>query len=55
MTQNFQKGKDAPNATGPGFRTSSSFRGNMFGRNNIRPQNGGAKFNPGQFKTQHKG
>lgn len=51
---NFQKGKSEPNATGPGFRTPSFIRGNQFGKS-LRPSNQGAKFNPGTFKTQHKG
>lgn len=54
MAKKFEKGKAEPNATGPGFRTASFFRGNQFGKN-VRPQSGGAKFNPGTFKTQHKG
>ncbi len=53
MAKSFSKSKSEPNAPGPGFRTPSFFRGNQFGKN-IRP-GGGPKFNPGTFKTQHKG
>lgn len=36
-----------------GFKAPTFFRGNQFGKN-IRPGNA-SKFNPGTFKTQHKG
>jgi hypothetical protein len=41
-----------PNATGPKYRTSKSFRGKNFADKKHNTQ---IKFNPGQFKTQHKG
>jgi len=34
-----------------GYRTSAFFKGSKFGGKS----NQGAKFNPSQFKTQHKG
>jgi hypothetical protein len=44
--------KDDPNASGPGFRTSNSFRGKF----NVGKKGGfQAKFNPASFKVQHKG
>jgi len=62
MSVKFVKGKSAPNATGPGFRTSDHFRGSKFsgggsrfGKGNMNAKPPQVKFNPAQFKTQHKG
>lgn len=49
----FEKGKTEPNAAAPAFQGRPNFfRGNKFGggKNMNQP-----KFNPGTFKTQHKG
>jgi hypothetical protein len=61
MAKKFIKSKSTPNATGPGFRTSDHFKGSIFSGggskfsgNRQQPKNVKA-FNPGQFKTQHKG
>ena len=60
--KSYIKSKSAPNAAGPGFRTSDHFRGSKFsgggskfsgGNVNSKPPQ--IKFNPAQFKTQHKG
>ena len=49
----YQKGKDTKNAPGPGFRTPSFIKGKIYaGKKPTQPQ---IKFNPAQFKTQHKG
>ena len=53
----FQKSKSSqakgPNATGPKYRTPSSFKANFVGgKKPITPQ---VKFNPSLFKIQHKG
>jgi hypothetical protein len=58
--KNYSKSKDKPNQPGPGFRTASSFRGSIFSGGGSKfsgnkPQNIKVKFNPAQFKTQHKG
>ena len=55
--KSFQKSKSTaikgPNAAGPKYRTPSTFKANIFaGKKPITPQ---VKFNPGQFKIQHKG
>jgi hypothetical protein len=62
MPKNYQKKKSpesGPNATGPSYRTPSSFRGNSFSDNKFnapgKANTVGMKFNPAQFKTQHKG
>lgn len=58
--KNYQKKKDAKNQPGPGFNTPSIFKANksIFGGVNTsqmgKPKNT-LKFNPAQFKTQHKG
>ena len=56
----FIKSKSAPNATGPGYRTSDHFKGSVFGGGGSKFSGGNiskpnVKFNPAQFKTQHKG
>ncbi len=52
MTQNNSFNKTKPAST-LGFRTPSFFRASKFGgKQNLGTQ---AKFNPTQFKTQHKG
>jgi hypothetical protein len=47
--KSYIKSKSAPAL---GFRTPDFFRGSKFGGKGGKPQ---AKFNPSQFKTQHKG
>jgi hypothetical protein len=54
MVKSFIKSKSEPNQLGPGFRTPSMFRGSMFSKSNQVP-NVVPKFNPSQFRTQHKG
>ena len=52
------KSKSTPNATGPGFRTSDHFKGSIFSGGGGKFEKGSvnqAKFNPSQFRTQHKG
>lgn len=56
----FIKSKSEPNATGPGYRTSDHFKGSVFSgegskfsESKFKKPN--VKFNPSQFKTQHKG
>jgi hypothetical protein len=49
--QSFIKKKAGKNAAGPGFRTSDHFKGRVFGKNFGKV----LKFNPSQFRTQHKG
>lgn len=56
----FIKSKSAPNAAGPGYRTSDHFKGSVFSGGGSkfsqnRFQTPTVKFNPAQFKTQHKG
>jgi hypothetical protein len=62
MTKKYSKSKTGPNQAGPKYRTPDHFKGSVFsagskfsgddkGKKNI-PQ---VKFNPAQFKTQHKG
>ena len=41
-----------PNAAGPKYRTPDYFKGGKFGGKKVAPQ---LKFNPAQFKVQHKG
>ena len=60
--KSYIKSKSAPNATGPGFRTSDHFKGSIFsgggsrfGKGNANSKPPQVKFNPAQFKTQHKG
>ena len=44
-----------PNASGPKYRTSDHFKGSVFssGKSSNSPPR--VKFNPAQFKVQHKG
>jgi len=44
----YVKKKVGPNAMGPGFRTADHFKARTFGAP-------AQKFNPAQFKVQHKG
>lgn len=61
--KSYQKGKSGTNQAGPGFRTADHFKGSIFsgggskfsGGAGSRPNTPQAKFNPAQFKTQHKG
>lgn len=60
MAQKFIKAKSQPNATGPGYRTSDHFKGSVFAGGGSKFSGGNfnkpnVKFNPAQFKTQHKG
>lgn len=50
--QSYIKKKDKPEAV-IGFRTSQFYRGQMFKPGGIKPGKSG--FNPGSFRTQHKG
>lgn len=51
--KSYIKGKAGTNQAGPGYRTPDHFRGSRFsGGKTASPQ---LKFNPAQFKTQHKG
>ncbi len=52
------KSKANPNAVGPGYRTPDHFKGSIFsGTKSIfsKRQTYSPKFNPSQFRTQHKG
>jgi len=55
--KNYQKSKEksikGPNAQGPKYRTPGSFQANRIAGNKTPTVS--FKFNPGQFKTQHKG
>lgn len=60
MAQKFIKSKSHPNTTGPGYRTSDHFKGSIFSGGGSKFSGGKlsvprVKFNPAQFKTQHKG
>jgi len=55
MAKTFIKSKSQPNATGPGFRTPDHFKGSIFSGGKSRFSSPQPKFNPAQFKTQHKG
>lgn len=63
MTKTFNKSKAGKNAAGPKYRTPDHFKGSKFsdgGGSNFGSQgkvhqSNQAGFNPGQFKTQHKG
>ena len=59
MAQKYIKSKSAPNAAGPGFRTSDHFKGSVFSGGGSKfsgsKQAPKVRFNPAQFKTQHKG
>ena len=48
----YQKAKDKANSPGPKYRTPDHFKGSQFGG---KKPNNQVKFNPSQFKTQHKG
>jgi hypothetical protein len=59
MPKTYIKSKSGPNSAGPGFRTPDHFKGatqasSKFsgGKAALGPN---LKFNPAQFKTQHKG
>ncbi|OGM13669.1 hypothetical protein A3A76_02770 [Candidatus Woesebacteria bacterium RIFCSPLOWO2_01_FULL_39_23] len=58
----FIKSKSAPNAAGPKYRTPSHFKGSLprrqagiFSGGKINSKMNASKFNPSQFRTQHKG
>lgn len=55
--KSYQKAKSGKNQTGPGFRTHDFFKKSRFEGKNMTGSAANAKagFNPGQFKTQHKG
>jgi len=60
MAKKYIKGKSQPNAAGPGYRTSDHFKGSVFSAGGSKfsgnkINNPTPKFNPAQFKTQHKG
>jgi len=52
MPKSFIKKKNEPNQPGPGFRSQSMFRASIFSK---QPLNNLPKFNPSQFRIQHKG
>lgn len=53
--KHFIKSKSKPNAAGPGFRTPDHFKGSVFSGGQSKAATPLLKFNPAQFKTQHKG
>jgi hypothetical protein len=53
--KSFIKGKSGKNQSGPGFRTSDHFKGGVFSGGKSKFSTPQMKFNPAQFKTQHKG
>lgn len=55
MTKSFIKGKEGKNQTGPAFRTADHFKGSIFSGGKSKFSAPNTKFNPSQFKTQHKG
>ena len=55
MPKEYIKSKSLPNQTGPGFRTSDHFKGSVFSGGKSRISSRIPKFNPSQFRTQHKG
>jgi len=62
MTKSYIKSKSEPNAVGPKFNTPDHFKGSIFSGGGSKFSGGGGKmgmnqpkFNPGQFRTQHKG
>ena len=61
MAKTFIKSKAKPNAAGPGFRTPDHFKASLHAQASIlsggqsKPATPILKFNPAQFKTQHKG
>lgn len=50
--KSYQKSKNQPGALGPGYRTPDFIKQSKFAKS---PSQNRAKFNPAQFKTQHKG
>ena len=55
MAKTFIKSKSKPNAAGPGYRTPDHFKGSVFSGGQSKIPTPVLKFNPAQFKTQHKG
>lgn len=61
MVKTYIKSKSAPNATGPKYRTPDHFKSrSRFGKSSredigSKKANPQPKFNPAQFKVQHKG
>lgn len=55
MANKFIKSKSGKNSAGPGFRTSDHFKASIFGGGKLKFGSPQMKFNPSQFKTQHKG
>lgn len=53
--KSYIKSKSLPNAAGPKFRTSDHFKGSIFSGGKSKFGSPQVKFNPAQFKTQHKG
>jgi hypothetical protein len=54
--KSYIKSKSAPNAAGLGYRTPDHFKGSIFsGGGKVHSNLKAAKFNPTQFRTQHKG
>lgn len=50
--KSFIKSKSKPNALGPKYRTPDHFKGKVFSSQKMFFN---LKFNPAQFRTQHKG
>jgi hypothetical protein len=58
MPKNFIKSKSVaggPNASGPKYRTPDHFKVSVFGGSKAKVTPPRVKFNPAQFKVQHKG
>jgi len=58
MTKKFIKSKSVaggPNASGPKYRTPDHFKASIFSGGNTKNTPPRVKFNPAQFKVQHKG
>ncbi len=55
MAKKFIKSKSTPNSAGPGYRTPDHFKGSVFSGGKSKFSSPQIKFNPGQFKIQHKG
>jgi len=61
--KSYQKGKSGTNQAGPKYRTPDHFKGSIFSGGESKFSVGSTskanipqvKFNPAQFKTQHKG
>ena len=51
----FIKSKSLPNAAGPKYRTPDHFKGSLFSGGKSKFSTPQQKFNPSQFRTQHKG